>query len=381
MAQAENWRGKTASVVVDALTEAVRLVERAPALPFWPGGTSSPEEGGPKRPDDPTFIQAVAAMPEPVQDKVAQIGREANIMRILRSPAYRFITQGAGEIDRTFAMLADETSVATLEWAVKFRLLMQLFPTSLLNEELANPVSAADWSAAQARVAGRSDLPKNVDSRVPLWGLGRYSLPSLCAVQPGDIIIEAGAERGGSTLYLADLCGPEGHVHAFEFFPDAYARLTETLALNKIVNVTPVRKALWDHSGEFPARFSGAGSHLLEANRRDDTHAIPAVSIDDYCAQAALDHVNFIKIDAMGGEPRIIAGARQTAVRCHPRFAVVIHYQGGKGYYQTPRALRECLPGNYKFYLRHYSTTHRYTILYAAPVDPSHVVATGAPTQ
>jgi FkbM family methyltransferase len=260
--------------------------------------------------------------------------------------------------------------VATLEWAVKFRLLMQLYPTSLLNEEMANPVSPADRRAAQARVAGRSDLPRGMPpyAHVAFWGLGRYSLPDLCAVEPGDIVIEAGAELGESTLYLADLCGPQGHVHAFEFFPDAYARLTETLALNKVTNVTPVRQALWDRSGEFPARFSRAGSRLLETNGRDDTHAVPAVSIDDYCAQAALDHVDFIKIDANGGQPRIIAGSRETVARCRPRFAVAIHYGGG--YYEVPSAFRECLPEDYRFYLRHYGNTHRYTILYAAPATP-----------
>jgi FkbM family methyltransferase len=372
MVQAESWQGKTASLVLDALAEATRLLGRVPGLPFWPGGNSAPEEGGPTRPDDPAFIQAIAVLPQPEQDKVAQIGREANIMRILRSPAYKTITQRAGEIDQTFAMLADETSVATLEWALKFRLLMQLYPADLLNDEFANPVSPAERRAARAHVAALEGLPKNTNPwvHVAFWGLGRYSLPNLCPVEPGDIVIEAGAERGESTLYLSDLCGPKGHVHAFEFFPDAFARLTETLALNKIANVTTVCKALWNYSGEFPARFSRAGTRLLESDARGDAHVVPAVSIDDYCAQAALDHVDFIKIDANGGQPRIIAGARQTAARCRPRFAVTIHYGGG--YYEVPKAFREYLPEDYKFYLRHYSNIHRYTILYAAPAKPRH---------
>jgi hypothetical protein len=44
--QSESWRGKTASLVLEALAEATRLLGRVPGLPFWPGGSSSPEEGG-----------------------------------------------------------------------------------------------------------------------------------------------------------------------------------------------------------------------------------------------------------------------------------------------------------------------------------------------
>jgi FkbM family methyltransferase len=368
----ERWRGKTAGLILDALSEAVRLLDRVPGLPHWPGGTSSPVEGGPPRPDDPVFMQALAALPQPVQDKIEQIGREADIMRILRAPAYKNIVQNAQDIDLTFAMLSDELSVSTLEWAIKFRLLMQLYPVQLLHEIMASPLSADAWKAAQTRAEALSGLPKGLSpaTYAAFWGMGRYSLPELCAVEPGDVVIEAGAELGESTLYLADLCGPTGHVHAFEFFPDAYARLKDSLALNNVTNVTPVCEALWDRTGQFPARFSRAGSNLVSnqpANSDNRGQTVPAVSIDDYCARAGLDRVDFIKIDANGGQTRVVAGARATIVRCRPRFAIAIHYGGGAGYYELPKALREYMPGDYRYYLRHYTKIHRYTIIYAAP--------------
>src|SRR5512142_1590814 len=109
----EMWRGKTAELILDALGEGVRLLDRLPGLPHWPSGTSSPPEGGPPRPEDPAFMQAVATLPQPVQEKVDQIGRESAIMRILRSPAYKNITKNAKEIDLTFAMLSDDQSITT----------------------------------------------------------------------------------------------------------------------------------------------------------------------------------------------------------------------------------------------------------------------------
>ncbi|MGC2413750.1 MAG: FkbM family methyltransferase [Stellaceae bacterium] len=359
------------------MNEGLRLLDRVPGLPHWPGGTSSPVEGGPPRADDPVFMQAVAALPQPVHDKIEQIGREAAIMRILRAPAYKNIVRNATEIDATFAMLSDETSIATLEWAIKFRLLMQLYPLPVVNEVLPSPVSAEMWKAGQARVEALSGLPKglNLTAHVTFWGIGRYSLPGLCSVDPGDVVIEAGAELGESTLYLADLCGPDGHVHAFEFFPDAYARLKDALALNNATNVTPVCEALWDSTGQFPALFSRAGSHLISnqsPNSDNRGQPVQAVSIDDYCTRAGLDRVDFIKIDANGGQKRIVIGARETIARCRPGFAIAIHYGGGAGYYEVPKVLRECLPDDYKFYMRHYSNMHRYTIIYAAPGDSRH---------
>lgn len=225
----ESCRGKTASLILDALTTGAELLDRVPGLPHWPGGTLSPLEGGPPRPADPAFMQAVATLPQPVSDKIEQIGREAAIMRILRSPAYKNIVRNAKEIDLTFAMLSDELSITTLEWAIKFRLLIQLYPIQLLHEMMPSPLSADAWTAGQARVDALSGLPRGLNpaALVTFWGMGRYSLPELCAVEPGDVVIEAGAELGELTLYLADLCGPTGHVHAFEFFPDAYARLKD----------------------------------------------------------------------------------------------------------------------------------------------------------
>ncbi|MGC2411638.1 MAG: hypothetical protein WA459_02940 [Stellaceae bacterium] len=112
MAGPEQWCGKTAVIILDALNEAVRLLDRVPALPHWPGGPSSPVEGGPSRPDAPVFIQAVAALPQPVFDKIEQIGREAAIMRILRASACKNIATNANEIDLTFAMLSDDLLVS-----------------------------------------------------------------------------------------------------------------------------------------------------------------------------------------------------------------------------------------------------------------------------
>ncbi len=91
-------------------------------------------------------------------------------------------------------------------------------------------------------------------------------------------------------------------------------------------------------------------------------------TIDNYCTEAKLDRLDFIKIDAPSGAEKILEGAKQTLARYRPRLAVNIHYNNGMDYSDVPRLLREYLAAPYKYYIRHYSRIHRYTIIYAAPV-------------
>ena len=67
-------------------------------------------------------------------------------------------------------------------------------------------------------------------------------------------------------------------------------------------------------------------------------------------------------------ERQILAGAKRTLERFRPRMAVNMHYNSGRDYADIPRVLRENLSGPYRYYVRHYARTHRYTLIYAAPV-------------
>ena len=199
--------------------------------------------------------------------------------------------------------------------------------------------------------------------------MGFNSLPGLCAVEPGATVIEAGASHGDSTLYLASLAGPSGHVHAFELLPDNYRKLTENLSVNNAQNVTAMCRALWDEIGPMQAVFSADGSRIGTAGADAVTGSVEATTMDQYCHDAGLDHVDFIKLDAPGGSEHILLGARETLRRYRPRLAVSIHYNNGADYFVMPELVRKSVRGRYKYYVRHYGPIHRYTILYAAPVS------------
>jgi FkbM family methyltransferase len=305
--------------------------------------------------------------------RMAAAIRWEGVGRIIGSPFFEIASANAAAIDKTFAMLDDALSIEILEWVLRFRLLLAVYPPPLLHAELGGPLGPDYWQEARRRARARTDLPSGLSQRgyTAFWGMGGHSLPGLCAVGPGAIVIEVGASHGDSTLYLASLCGPTGHVHAFELLPENYDKLVHNLAGNNARNVTAVNRALWDQIGQLRAVLSGDGSGIREARgpAAATMGMVDATTMDQYCRDAELERVDFVKIDAPGGSEHILLGARETIQRHRPRLAITIHYNAGVDYFRIPELVSNMVRGEHKYYIRHYGPIHRYTILYVAPVS------------
>ena len=344
--------GRTAAALLFGLREAIRLRRH-----LDPTEAGAVEQGG-------TGILSPEA-----RRQANAVVQSAGFARILAAPFFEIASTNTAAIDETFAMLADTLSVETLEWALRFRLLLAAYPQQLLHAELNGPLGPDFWQQAQRRAHRRTDLPKGLSQRgyTAFWGMGANSLPGLCAVEPGATVIEVGASHGDSTLYLASLCGPSGHVHAFELLPENYRKLVDNLAINNCRNATPLCQALWDEIGPLQAVFSADGSRIGAGSGDAATGTVEATTMDRYCHDAGLDRVDFIKLDAPGGSEHILLGARETLRYQRPRLAVTIHYNHGADYFKIPELVRQLVHGNYKYYVRHYGPIFRYTILYASP--------------
>jgi FkbM family methyltransferase len=72
-----------------------------------------------------------------------------------------------------------------------------------------------------------------------------------CFCQPGDIVVEAGANNGSETVLLANLVGPTGEVYAFEPVPHVRAQLEANIRLNALEAIVQVESlALAESAGE-----------------------------------------------------------------------------------------------------------------------------------
>ncbi len=149
--------------------------------------------------------------------------------------------------------------------------------------------------------------------------LGLDGLAALLASQVphASTAVDVGANIGLSTILLARAVQ---RVVAFEPSPTNADYLRRNLASNGISNVEVVVAAVSDRPStlRFHVAQFGAGSHVVAAghvlNSSIDTIDVPAVTLDE----ALAGPVSFVKIDAEGHEPDVLAGARAVLARDRP---------------------------------------------------------------
>jgi FkbM family methyltransferase len=130
------------------------------------------------------------------------------------------------------------------------------------------------------------------------------------ALKPGMTVVDVGANIGYFSAIAAGLVGGEGSVHAFEPTPQCFARLQRNLASFRWSRAYP--SAVGDTTGmatiHYNERELGWGSLLGD---EDLTLAVNVelISLDDWSLREGIRSLHFIKVDAEGGEYRVLRGA------------------------------------------------------------------------
>jgi FkbM family methyltransferase len=151
-------------------------------------------------------------------------------------------------------------------------------------------------------------------------------------LREGDIAVDVGAHIGFFTIELAQAVGPRGHLYAFEPLPSNATLLERSIGENNFESrVTLQRAAVTDRSGTGTLRYAAqtlntGGAFLSEGSVEGlgalSSSSVPTVRLDD----AALRRpVRLIKMDVEGGEPRVIAGARELIARDRPVIVSEVH--------------------------------------------------------
>ncbi|HEX5325125.1 MAG TPA: FkbM family methyltransferase, partial [Acetobacteraceae bacterium] len=130
-------------------------------------------------------------------------------------------------------------------------------------------------------------------------------------VAPGDCAVDVGAHVGYFTVLLSALVGRTGRVVAFEPEPGNFELLKANCILNGCANVVLEARALGDRSGRAELYLAAAnlGDHRLHATPGRSTRQVAVVRFDDYWTG---DRLDFLKLDAQGGEPVILDGGART---------------------------------------------------------------------
>ncbi len=136
-------------------------------------------------------------------------------------------------------------------------------------------------------------------------------------LRPGMTVLDIGAHHGLYTLLTAKRVGRGGRVIAFEPSPRELRRLKKRMSVNRCRNVQVEACAVGDVSGEGELFVVGGyrdwGNSLRPPAVPEPTRTVrvPVRSLDEVLAERGIEHVDFIKLDAEGGELAVLRGAKR----------------------------------------------------------------------
>ncbi|MGA9755434.1 MAG: FkbM family methyltransferase [Desulfobaccales bacterium] len=143
----------------------------------------------------------------------------------------------------------------------------------------------------------------------------RYEADLVQRLMEGDEVFwDVGANVGYFTLVAATALTNRGQIVAFEPGRNAYARLTENLALNAYRNIKAYPVAVADREGEAVLHVAGdiadSSASLYPAGRGQAGREVcRTVALDHFLRSEGLRPPDLIKLDAEGAELAVLQGA------------------------------------------------------------------------
>ncbi len=139
-------------------------------------------------------------------------------------------------------------------------------------------------------------------------------------LQPGDVVVEVGANIGAHTIRLAQLVGKEGKVIAFEPQRLCFQLLNGNVAINSLTNVYTYQKCVGASEGSVivpelsPDEIHNWGGVSLENASRDKGERVERIILDSL----NLAKCKLLKIDVEGMELQVLQGAVKLLDKCQP---------------------------------------------------------------
>jgi len=133
-------------------------------------------------------------------------------------------------------------------------------------------------------------------------------------LEPGQLVIDIGANYGVYTLPMAQKVGPSGHVWAFEPASGTAGFLAQSIAANGFGHVTLEQKAVSSAAGsaQLGAHIHSELRALVHGGASPDAgETVSLVTLDDCMDRYRWSNIDFLKIDAEGEESNILRGGRR----------------------------------------------------------------------
>jgi FkbM family methyltransferase len=145
-------------------------------------------------------------------------------------------------------------------------------------------------------------------------------------IEPGAIVVDAGAFIGRHALEFARAVGPAGRVVAVEPVASNFALLRHNVAINGYPSVTCVRCALGASDGETTLSYGRETSIASAAGGGDRRERVPLRRLDGVLDELGIRRIDFLKVDVEGAELDLVRGAeRVLAASPECRLAIEAH--------------------------------------------------------
>ena len=136
--------------------------------------------------------------------------------------------------------------------------------------------------------------------------------------EPGQIVIDVGANVGLYTALSGIAVGPTGKVFSFEPDSECFGFLRETVRINNLKNVHLVNAAVSTSAGKAVLHTSSQNrgdNRLYDCQESDGSVEVDTLCLDDYLDSVRITKVDVIKIDVQGYEGHIIGSLERTIAR------------------------------------------------------------------
>jgi FkbM family methyltransferase len=146
-------------------------------------------------------------------------------------------------------------------------------------------------------------------------------------VNPGDTVIDVGANEGYVSLWLSKLLGAKGVVYAIEPNPENLVFLYNNIKLNTATNIRVIEKAVSDQKAKmtfFCSPNSGAWGSLTKYSYfSEDCTDVEVDILDNLFGD--LQQLDFLKVDTEGNELKVFLGARLVLSRHKPHICFEVN--------------------------------------------------------
>lgn len=172
---------------------------------------------------------------------------------------------------------------------------------------------------------------KGIERRI--YNYGTYEAGTLWCfdffIKPGDVVIDAGANIGLTSIYASKLTGSKGVIYGFEPLNSTFEILCKNISINRIKNIVPSQIALSNYNGKgkiYPNIHINRGAASFNSNQVEQIPIeVEVKTLNSWVKENNIFKIDFIKIDVEGSELELLKGASEL-FQHNPKPTICVEY-------------------------------------------------------